>query len=952
MLNISDEVKNLFLQDSTKKKLTIDIFNPDHMDLSEFNYYKGNSGYAYGATFVLQPDGYNAIYVMYVTGYTADLTNYVDYRAVKYKDYLRVSLYFQAANIRQSITQLEFRVNFKYDDDFTDYLNVVIDPNDYADFSKLNFGKIPTYSEDHGYLKSVFYIEMHNIDSSAFDADMGFSRFQIEMGNDDNEFPTSYVNTFSKDYDIEDFVTLPPIENDKLEFESFSMTESLCSQDNIKFGLCESAHCEFTTVGYNYDLKDRTIRPKISVQGVPSYEDILNVNWWNDKAKITVPGSVFHDVKTVTGVNYWTSHFLFYTDIYQYDYYFSQAPRVMLGYKLKINSLTTITGSAPVYFKIGVRCVYADGTEQNRMGSVKHSYTEASDFAFFSLEVLYNSQDHGKIIEVQRPLLAWHDANKNLLTNNDSYTIDAEFTEFMIYMYDDPTYTHYPEYDTDTCYVYYGTLDNHFSECYSDPIPLGEYHVTDVKLEHNHKLVKQNVTAYDNIVKLEQNAYNWYTTYMFGMSTSDKQGRYDIQYARQIFSAYFNLMQQFGLEDRSNYTETLLGTYEYWDDILPSHMANKWLIWDSSAEVGRMRYSEFTINDVDTSKLYMVDAVNVAGDTDKETEAIVPSDYETNFDPLRRGIATNGGVLVEFYNSNNALLDGIVVNRRDYFMVYPETSYIKVYIPTYDAYGDGTRFMRFIDSVSLYEVSSAPNLVNAYYRLFYYNYDSQANESAVIFDADSSMTGRDVIHSLLEVCGCFFRLDRINGKPEFIYCTKGGLYPRNDLYPADDLYPRSGTDQLLPNGRYMSVIQDDYSVKDYGKIQIVRSTDSNETKSICEWEYKGSDSTNTYLIDDNVFYCNKDLKYEYDSMPYISELLVNMWLQISNMGYVPNVTEALGMPWIECGDRVGVITYTGGFETFVFRRTMKGIQLLIDTYESEGDESNEAIKDFGYELYN
>jgi hypothetical protein len=42
----------------------------------------------------------------------------------------------------------------------------------------------------------------------------------------------------------------------------------------------------------------------------------------------------------------------------------------------------------------------------------------------------------------------------------------------------------------------------------------------------------------------------------------------------------------------------------------------------------------------------------------------------------------------------------------------------------------------------------------------------------------------------------------------------------------------------------------------------------------------------------------------------------------------------------------------GGFETFIFRRTMKGIQLLIDTFESEGDEYNEAIKDFGYELYN
>ena len=951
MLNISDEVKNLFLKDSTKKKLKIDIDNPDSKDLSEFNYYKGTPSYSYGTTLNIGPDGYNAIYVMFVTGYTADLTNYVDYRGLAYKDYIRVSLFFQANNITSSITQLEFRVNFKYEDDTTDYENIVVDPHNYENATKLNFEKIPTYSEEHGYLKSIYYIEIHNVDSSSFAADLGFSRFQVEMANSDDEFPTTYIDDFSKNYDLSRFVKLPPIENDKIEFESFSMTESLCSQDNIKFGLCESAHCEFTTVNYNYNLKDRTIRPSIRVQGTPSYEDLFDINWWNDKAKKTVPGGVFHDPRTVTGRNHWTTHYLFYTDIFQYDHYFSKAPRVMAGYKLKINSITSITGSTPVYFKVGMRCVYADGTIQNRTGSTKHHYTEASDYIFLSLELIYNSQDHGKITQVKRPLLVWHDENKNELTNDDSFYIDADFKEFMVYLYDDPTYTHYPTYDTSTCYVYYGTIDEHLSECYSDAIPLGVYHVTDVKLEHTQNLIKQTVTAYDNIVKLEQNAYNWYTQYMFGMSTNDKQGRYDVQYARQIFSAYFNLMQQLGLEDRSNYTETLLGTYEYWDDILPSHMANKWLVWNTDPGVGRMRYSEFTINNVDTSKMYMVDAVNVAGDTDKETEAIVPSDYETNFDPLRRGIATNGGVLVEFYNSSNAMLDGIVVNRRDYFMVYPTTSYIKVYIPTYDAYEDGTRFMRFIDSVSLYEVSSAPELVNGYYRLFYYRYDAQANEAAVIFDADSSMTGRDIIHSLLEVCGCFFRLDRINGKPEFIYCTKGGLYPSNTLYPADDLYPRSGTDQLLPNGRYMSVIQNNYSVKDYGKIQIVRSTDSNETKSICEWEYDGSDSTNTYLIDDNVFYCNKDLKYEYDSMPYISGLLENMWFQISNMGYVPNITEALGMPWVQCGDRVGVMTYTGGFETFVFRRTMKGIQLLIDTYESEGDEYNEAIKEFGYELY-
>ena len=84
------------------------------------------------------------------------------------------------------------------------------------------------------------------------------------------------------------------------------------------------------------------------------------------------------------------------------------------------------------------------------------------------------------------------------------------------------------------------------------------------------------------------------------------------------------------------------------------------------------------------------------------------------------------------------------------------------------------------------------------------------------------------------------------------------------------------------------------------------------------------------------------------NMVEVSEMIENMWYRISNMGYVSNVTQALGMPWIECGDRIGILTMTGGAETFVFRRTLKGIQLLKDTYESNGDEYVKAISNYNY----
>ena len=934
MLNIPDEVKSLFLTDSTKKQLVIEVDSPDSKTISDFNYYTGNE-YWYGYDSVINAGGFDTL---------LPLDGMVDIQWLYLGNVVRASMSLLLTNITSDPGTLNLRCTVQRQSGNYDYLETTINTADYSTFQKADFYAYDTLNDTDPITKFI-RLELHNTTQTQFVGHVEREHYQIELADTVAELPTTFSSLYSKGVDITRYLSVPDITNDNLDFESFSMTESLCSQNNIKFGLCESAHCEFTTVNYNYDLKDRTIKPGIRVQGYPSVEDIEKINFWKDKSGRMTKGMTYtRSASMSSGRTLWTDNYLIYTDLP--DKFFSRTKYIYVGYKVKFTDMSVSSSTTPVYFRAGARTIFADDTADSWVDFDIHEIT--NDFTTVSVPIpyIYNGK---KYKEIQRPYFYFLDSDKNRIENL-TMTVTYSIKEIQVQPSD--VQRAVPAYDPDMLLVYDDTLDEYCEECYSDPVPLGVFHVTDLKLDHQQNLVKQQVTAYDNIVKLEQNAFNWYTTYMFGMSTSDKQGRYDVQYARQIFSTYFNLMQQLGLEDRSNYTETLLGTYDYWNDIKPSHMVNKWLIWDTNTGIGRMQYAEFTINDVDTSLMYMVDAVNVNGCSDQEAEGIVPSDYTTKFDPLRRGIATNGGVLVEFYKSDNSLIDGIVVNRRDYFMVYPETSYIKIYVPAYDADENGTPYSRFIDSVSIYEVASAPQLVNGYYRLFYYQYTSEANEAAVLFDANSSMTGRDVIHSVLEVCGCFFRLNRETGRPEFVYCTKGGLYPRNDLYPADNLYPRSGTDSLLPNGRYMSVLQDNYQVLDYGRIQIVRDTDSNEAKSICEWEYKGSDSLNTYLIDDNVFYCNKDLKYEYGSMPYVSGLLENMWLNISNMGYVPNITQALGMPWIECGDRVGVLTYMGGFETFIFRRTMKGIQLLIDTFESEGDEYNEAIKDFGYELYN
>ena len=237
------------------------------------------------------------------------------------------------------------------------------------------------------------------------------------------------------------------IDNDNIEFESFSMTESLCSQDNIKFGLCESAHCEFTTVGYNYDLKDKTIKPQIMVEQPISYEGLLNINWWKDQSGVVSKGDVCHNIKQPTGSLLWSNDWMIDTTLSTYDQYFSLAPRVMTGMKIRINSISSVSGNAPAKFNIGYVYEYADGNEGRVFGSTKHPYSEASDFTFYSLESRYENSTHGKITRIVRPILRWYDANGTELSGSDEWSVDIEYKEFMVYMYDDPTFTHYPEYD-------------------------------------------------------------------------------------------------------------------------------------------------------------------------------------------------------------------------------------------------------------------------------------------------------------------------------------------------------------------------------------------------------------------------------------------------------------------------------------------------------------------------
>ena len=943
MITKPDNVITSYLADSQNKEMVI---THDGTDYDSINYYTGDidgSLHGYVTTFNVSP-------------YSIDLPATLDLSSNNYKEYMHdpidddwnyLSFYvdFMLTSIDTGMslgTSYIFSIDFYYDEsDPTKKVNKAhwYTPNNIDIYSRntftLQISKTDTNIEN---ILNAYNIVLKVAIFNGTTVPSG-SKVYWRMGAP-RVFYSSTVNVNAVWEPAPDFNRLSrtdrdyTIDNEELLLQEFTLTESLCSQDNIKFGLCEAAHCEFSCVTSDSPkIGDKiNVVSKLPGSSALSADQLILINW-----SLKNP---------LNGFDYT------YTN---YDPYFRVyiCPDNMADWSDYIDSLnltqytlhtlfdlrftfTNVTGTVPTYFKL-IEEVNLNGIP----AEIESGYYDVADYLFSFARISHKRNiysDNATLRSLSRIKVKFFDSSKNTYSlNNTKCTYEVETKDWQFCIGENNATV--PAFNRDEMYAATRKL-NEYIYSLNNAIPLGVFYIDSVSKEYKHNLITKKITAYDNMVTLEQNAADWYTSYMFGLDSDDWTSN-GFEFARQIFSSYIDYVMSIGLDSKSNYIETQIARYTY-SDIASSYLSNKYKSWSSGLMVFKLRYAVFTVSDPDPTHLYMVNATNTNGYTDDYIITNFIGSYKTAVDPLGRGVCTNGGVLV-IETRDNGTTAGFCINRGDYFMISPNCTSFKVYIAAQVLDANNQVVNHLVDDVTIYEVESAPKLTNGYLRLCYYNYGTKE-----IFDADTSITGRDVVRSLLEVCGCFFRLNRFDGLPEFVYPTKGGLYPANTLFPSDELYPRSGTDGLYPMGRYMGTIAEDYEVKDYGRIQILKDAKSNDAVSVCEWEYKGSDSENTYIINDNIFYCADDMMYDYDNMPEVSQMLAGMWGVISNLGYVPNTTEALGSPWIECGDRIGLLTYDGGFESFIFRRTLKGIQNLFDTYESVGDELNEAIDNFEY----
>ena len=187
-----------------------------------------------------------------------------------------------------------------------------------------------------------------------------------------------------------------------------------------------------------------------------------------------------------------------------------------------------------------------------------------------------------------------------------------------------------------------------------------------------------------------------------------------------------------------------------------------------------------------------------------------------------------------------------------------------------------------------------------------------------------ALSGKTVLSCICEINGCFGHIGR-DGKFHYISLDQEmqGLYPRNDLYPADDLYPRDPHSQPIGRSFYISAKYEDYLVKSIDKLQI--NEKENDIGVIV------GTGSNGYNIEGNFLVYGKGS----DELRGIAN---NVFGKIRNLVYRPYSADCKGNPCLEVGDSIRFNTKYELIETYILKRTLKGIQALRDAISADGEE--------------
>lgn len=217
----------------------------------------------------------------------------------------------------------------------------------------------------------------------------------------------------------------------------------------------------------------------------------------------------------------------------------------------------------------------------------------------------------------------------------------------------------------------------------------------------------------------------------------------------------------------------------------------------------------------------------------------------------------------------------------------------------------------------LYEVQDLPN-------------DTMLVEKTVE-PSEGSLTGTSILKYLCEVNGGFGRINR-NGKFEVLILGSMGLYPEETLYPEEDLYPMSGSENYEYFGmsdeeerpEFKNTTYEEYIV--YSPTCITIKGDSDDYGTTV-----GDNTSNPYVLSGNILLYGKGVES-------LQEVGKNILEYLQYVSYKPNTTTLQGLPYMEVGDMYSLDKQNDSVDSYIFSRTLSGVQALSDEYVSKGSE--------------
>lgn len=203
------------------------------------------------------------------------------------------------------------------------------------------------------------------------------------------------------------------------------------------------------------------------------------------------------------------------------------------------------------------------------------------------------------------------------------------------------------------------------------------------------------------------------------------------------------------------------------------------------------------------------------------------------------------------------------------------------------------------------------------------------------------LTAKDVLEAICEINGVFGKMSRDD---VFIYVElksfSRGLFPSKTLYPNKSLFPRKPGNvdtRRLQMGEYKTLQVGDTNFEQITKLQIRQSED--------DIGYIAGDDTGvSYIIQGNF------LTYS-SGTDELKTIANNVLTKISKVIFNPVNITLQGNPCVETGDTIRIVdTNNKVYMSYVLQRTLTGIQMLMDSIISEGDQSLAEVNGIHHDI--